>query len=230
MSDIFNNQKFIVANFKQSGDLEGMKLWISEFKKNLANEDLKLNIVLCPSFPFIELFHREIFEDKNLNKGKIFIGSQNISSRSNLENTGEVGVESLKDMINFSIIGHSERKENYDEVTLKYNNCINNQIIPIICFYENKKVFEKENCIFAFEDPKSISHEGVYNQKNFNELVEIVNSLKELFANKTVLYGGSVNKDNALEIKNLNFFKGVLVGRSSLDPAAFCSIIKVFNS
>lgn len=230
MADIFNNQKFIVANFKQSGNLEFMNRWILDFKKNLSDTSLNVNVVLCPSFQFLELFHREIILDKKFNQGKIFIGSQNISPVSSLENTGEVGAENLKDLINFSLIGHSERKENYDIVSSKYERCLENKIVPIICFYENKKVFEKQNCIFAYEDPKAISKDGVYKEKSFNELLEVINSLKDLFQNRTVLYGGSVNKDNALEIKNMNFFNGVLVGRSSLNPSDLASIIKIFNA
>jgi triosephosphate isomerase len=230
MPDIFNNQKFIVANFKQSGDLDFMNQWVQDFKENLNNVDLNVNVVLCPSYPFLELFHREIFLDKNFNKGKIFIGSQNISAASNLENTGEVGAENIKNLIQFSIIGHSERKENYDLVSAKYERCLENKVVPILCFYENKKIFEKQNCIFAYEDPKSISKDGVYKEKSFNELMEVINSLKDLFKDRSVLYGGSVNKGNALDIKNMNFFSGVLVGRSSLNPEDLASIIKIFNS
>ena len=60
------------------------------------------------------------------------------------------------------------KDKNYDLVKAKYDNAMANKIIPITCFYENKKVFELENCIFAFEDPKAISRDGVYNQKNFD--------------------------------------------------------------
>jgi triosephosphate isomerase len=95
---IFENEKFIVANFKQSGNMNSMKEWLVEFKKQI-NEigELKINIVLCPSFQFLDLFNRELgLENKN---PKIFIGSQNLSSFSNLENTGEVGSENLKDLV-----------------------------------------------------------------------------------------------------------------------------------
>lgn len=230
MENIFENQKFIVANFKQSGDLSFFKHWIESFKEEIKSMDLNVNIVLCPSFIYLDLFKRE-FEllDKN-QKRKIFIGSQNISSKQNLENTGEVGGNFIKDFVNFSIIGHSERKENADEVFQKYQRCIENQIIPITCFYENKKVYEFENSIFAYEDPKAISKEGVFAEKNFDEIVKIVEELKPLFENKTVLYGGSVKPDNIQSILNLDFFHGVLVGRTSLDVKGFVEILKIVNS
>jgi triosephosphate isomerase len=230
MPNIFNNEKFIVANLKQSGDLESSKKWISEFKNTISKIDLNVNVVICPSFPFLELFYRELVLDKTINKGRIFLGSQNISSNSNLENTGEVGAENIKNLVNFSITGHSERKENFDEVTKKYQNCINNKIIPIVCFYENKRVFELSNCIFAYEDPKAISKDGVFKEKTFDEMMEVVNELKDLFTDKTILYGGSVNKSNIQTIKDLEFFNGVLVGRVSLNPQEFAELIAIFNS
>ncbi len=230
MSNIFENQKFVVANFKQSGDLEFFRQWIKIFKEEIKNLDLKINIVLCPSYIYLDLFHKEFEVLEKNQKRSIFIGSQNVSSKQNLENTGEVGASFLKDFINFSIIGHSERKENADEVYEKYKRCMENQIIPITCFYENKKVYELENCIFAYEDPKSISKEGVFAEKNFNEIVQIVNDLKPLFENKTVLYGGSVKPDNIQSILDLEFFNGVLVGRTSLDAKSFSEIVKIVNS
>lgn len=230
MSDIFKNEKFLIANFKQSGNKLEIENWISNFKNLIANVDLKINIVLCPSFPFLDVFHKEIILDKNINKGRIFLGSQNVGSNTNLENTGEVSASSLKDFVTFSIIGHSERKENFDEVKKKYQNCLDNKIVPIVCFYENKRVFELENCLYAYEDPKAISKEGVYQEKSFDELMQVMGELKELFEGKPLIYGGSINKSNVETVMNLEFFSGILVGRACLNPADLIEIITKINN
>lgn len=227
---IFENEKFVIANFKQSGTLESTKKWLKDFKELVSQIDsLKINVVLCPSYPFLDLFNRELSSLKDFQK-RIFIGSQNISSHDNLENTGEVSAESLEGLVTFSMMGHSERKENFDEVTRKYNQAISKKIVPIVCFYENKSVYEFENCLFAYEDPNSISKEGVYKEKDFNEMVGITQNLETLFDSKPVLYGGSVKPDNAQMIKDLNFFQGVLIGRSSLNPDSLVEIIKIYNN
>lgn len=227
---IFGEEKFIVANFKQGGTKDFFVSWLKEFKLGLNEiQNLKINLVLCPTFPYLDLFKNELSQEALFQK-KIFIGSQNISSFENLENTGEVSGESLKEIVNFSIIGHSERKENFDIVTRKYEQAIKNGIVPIVCFYENKSVYTFDNCLFAYEDPKAISKEGVFQEKNFNEMIGVIQDLKEMFDSKPVLYGGSVKPDNAQMIKDLNFFKGVLVGRSSLDPKTFLEIVKIYNN
>jgi triosephosphate isomerase len=227
---IFGEEKFIVANFKQGGSKETFYNWLKDFKLGLKDlGELKINIVLCPSFPFLDLFKTELSEVSGFQK-RIFIGSQNLSAFENLENTGEVSAETLKEFANFSIVGHSERKENFDQVTRKYEQALKNGIVPIVCFYENKSVYSFENCLFAYEDPKAISKEGVFQEKNFNEMIGIIEDLKEMFDSKPVLYGGSVKPDNAQMVKDLNFFKGVLVGRSSLNPESFLQIVKIYNN
>lgn len=228
--NIFQNEKFIVANFKQYGDLKSINIWLNDFINLINNLDLNINVVLCPSFVYLDLFKKELSKLNSKVSPKIFLGSQNISAYTNLENTGEVSGTSLKDFVTFSIVGHSERKENFDIVSQKHERCIENQIVPIICFYENKEVFELENCLFAYEDPKAISKEGVFKEKTFDELVGVVNELKPLFETKPTLYGGSVTSKNIQTIKDLEFFNGVLVGRASLDPKEFVEIIRVLNS
>lgn len=228
--DIFKEEKFIVANFKQYGDKKLIQDWLNYFISEVNKINLNVNIVVCPSFLYLETFQKEFLKLNEKNLKRVFIGSQNISGFSNLENTGEVSAKSLKEFITFSLVGHSERKENFDLVSLKHKQCLENQIVPIVCFYENKEVFELDNCIYAYEDPKAISKDGVFREKTFDELVGVVKELESLFDGKPVLYGGSVTSKNSQTIKDLNFFKGVLVGRASLDPKEFIEIIRVLNS
>jgi triosephosphate isomerase len=84
--------------------------------------------------------------------------------------------------------------------------------------------------LYAYEDPKSISKEGVFREKTYDEMIALIKDLESLFDGKPVLYGGSVTSKNIKLIQDLNFFKGVLVGRASLDPVEFIEIIKVLNS
>jgi triosephosphate isomerase len=227
--NIFKNQYFVVANMKQFGDSKSITSWSQSFITEINKIELKINIVICPSFVYLEFLKREFQKISPHNQNRVFIGSQNISAFSNLENTGEVSGQSLKELVTFSLIGHSERKENFDLVTKKHENCLENEIVPIVCFYENKEVFELENCLYAYEDPKSISREGIFKEKSYDDLVGVVKELETFFDSKPVLYGGSVTSKNVNLIKDLNFFKGVLVGRSSLDPIEFTEIIRVLN-
>lgn len=228
--NIFKNEKFIVANFKQFGDIKQINDWLTSFISHINEVSLEINVVICPSFLYLETFKRELAKITGNNAKRIFLGSQNVSAFSTLENTGEVPASSLKEFVTFSLVGHSERKENPDLVTSKHSKCLENQIVPIVCFYENKEVYELENCLYAYEDPKSISKEGVFKEKTFDELVGIAQELKALFDGKPILYGGSVTSKNIQTIKDLDYFKGVLVGRASLDPKEFIEIIKVLNS
>ena len=48
--------------------------------------------------------------------------------------------------------------------------------------------------------------------------------IKGLCGNVKVLYGGSVNKENASNLLNNSNIDGVLVGGASLDPKEFANI------
>ena len=48
--DIFKNEKFIVANFKQYGDKTLVNSWLENFVNDLNKIELNVNVVLCPSF------------------------------------------------------------------------------------------------------------------------------------------------------------------------------------
>ena len=73
---------------------------------------------------------------------KIKISSQDVSSYSDGAFTGEVSAIQLKKLdIDYSIIGHSERRLHFNEtdndVNIKLTRLLENEIIPILCFGES---------------------------------------------------------------------------------------------
>ena len=73
---------------------------------------------------------------------KIKISSQDVSAYSDGAFTGEVSAIQLKKLdIDYSIIGHSERRLHFNEtdndVNIKLTRLLENEIIPILCFGES---------------------------------------------------------------------------------------------
>jgi len=63
-----------------------------------------------------------------------------------------------------------------------------------------------------------------------DEIRESISWVKELLkADLPVLYGGSVNKGNAVDISEVSGVDGVLVGGASLKVEEFAIIIKAFD-
>ena len=93
-------EKLLVANYKMNGD-KNFYNTVQKVMKKIKVKDTK--IVLCPPFvymPFLKI--------KNDN---IALGSQDISNILNKQSTGQISPVMLKELnVNYTIIGHSERR------------------------------------------------------------------------------------------------------------------------
>src|SRR3990167_6337502 len=106
-----------------------------------AAEDLdSVEIVLCPPFvwlvPLVEILERA---PRNLS-----LGAQNMWFADKGAMTGEVSPVMLKDLIDYVIIGHSERRAHFYEsdelVNDKIQAALQHSITPIVCVGELKKM------------------------------------------------------------------------------------------
>ena len=156
--------------------------------------------------------------------------------------------------INYCIVGHSERRalgESNSDVKNKVKKLLSKKITPIVCFGESLEIQEKREtekfllsqldyllkdkdldlnkCIFAYEPLWAIGTGVAADLQTINTSISYV---KKVFdknnSSLTVLYGGSVNKDNSPEILSADHISGFLIGNSSLDGKEFANIAKNF--
>lgn len=161
--------------------------------------------------------------------------------------TGEISAKMLSDLgVRYSIIGHSERRINNLEtsaiVKRKAENCIKNNIIPIICIGEPKDVRDKgqhleylknqiitsipnsSDFILAYEPIWAI---GTGNMPKTSELIEVFSFSENIIAKDiTLVYGGSVNLRTIGSIKTVSQIHGILLGKASLSPVELKQIIE----
>ena len=102
--------------------------------------------------------------------------------------------------------------------------------MAIIEFARNKLNIKKiDNIIFAYEPRWAIGAGRIPKsselRKNFKDINNIINKLKKNQKYK-IIYGGSVNSKNVLELKKINDLKGFLIGSASLRAKNFIDIIK----
>ena len=224
--------KFIIGNWKMNGNMDEKKSLLSALSKIKTDN----KIILCLPFTLL-----------NGNNHGITIGAQDVSNHDQGSFTGDISASMLKNSgVQYVIVGHSDRRLYHNEtneiVKEKATMAIKNGIIPIICVGETmeeknaghtisviKKMLlesipEKGEYIIAYE-PRWAIGSGL--TPTTNEIVTAVKTVFDTLPNPMpILYGGSVNKDNARNIISIPYVDGLLIGGASLKSETFLPIIK----
>ena len=239
-----NKGKLIVANWKMNFHYKNA---FNFCKKILSKKKLiKNKFVICPPTTLILQLSSKFKE--------ITFGAQDCHYGKFGAYTGDVSASMLKNInCKYVVVGHSERRIHHleDSIILKkkMESILNAGLIPIYCIGEDINIKKKDKTknhllaqlsktlpkknkkkiVIAYEPIWAI---GTGKTPNVNEIEDINLYIKKtitkinLFYEKTrILYGGSVDKHNALVFLNNNNIDGLLIGGMSLKSNAFSSIL-----
>lgn len=226
--------KYLIANWKANKNLKDTNTWIdiiiNQIKSNysLKNKLLKSDIIIiiCPPYPLIYPIKSKLNGLKN-----IFMGSQDISIHETGAYTGEVTAKTLQGLVDYTIIGHSERRkffnENGETIEKKIINAKNYNIEPLLCVRDEKDNISLHISFIVYEPVYAISTgDGKGNYEPIDKILEMKNRLK-LRNEVNFIYGGSVNENNISDYIKSDEIQGFFVGGASLDPFRFYKIISL---
>lgn len=215
--------KYIIANWKAHKNLNQAQEWITEFVTyDFSHLKHKVQIIICPPFPFIPLL-----KEKVLNFPFIKIGSQDVSVYYEGAYTGEVTARTLAGIADYSIVGHSERRQHFNESEAilfnKVQHLKQQNIKTIYCIRNIEDKVPESVAMIAYEPVFAI---GTGESDSIENVIKVKHELK-LSSHTPYIYGGSVTEDNA-SIFLLNMeIDGVLIGGASLEPKRFYQIISI---
>ena len=242
--------KYTIANWKMNGQKDSYKLVksISNYCQKMKRKTSK--VVICPPFTLLSEFTKK---EKNIK-----FGGQDCHYKSEGAYTGSISANMLKSInCQYVILGHSERriyqKETSQELNLKIQSAIKSNLTVIYCIGEKLEEIKKRNIILkkqlsslpkkinpkkiiiAYEPVWAIGTGKVPSPNDINKIHEkirhILSNLVSLRFSKhvSILYGGSVNAINSVDILNLDHVDGALVGGASLKSKEFCKIIDSYH-
>lgn len=216
------NKLFIVFNLKSYKTQDEASKWLSEIK-NIDRFLLEQKqIVICPSFTLLSQF-KAFFENNNLN---IKIGAQNVSPFDEGPYTGEINAKQIKEFGDFVLIGHSERRNNFNEtdklLAKKVEMSLQYGLYPIYLVQDKDTVIPQGIELIAYEPIFAIGSGNPDTPENADDVAKFIKQK----GNYQVLYGGSVTSQNVNNFTSKPSISGVLVGGAGLDAKESIKIIK----
>lgn len=188
------------------------------------------------------------------------VGGQDLHPDPSGAYTGDVSAAQLVDAgCTWALCGHSERRRDHGEndamVAAKAGAAVAAGLVPLICIGESEgerdqgrafEVLERQlsGALSARPEPCALAYEPVWaigtGKTATPEIAQETHAfLREALADligeaasssKRILYGGSVNPENAASLFAQPDIDGFLVGGASLDPEQFSAIIRSCGS
>lgn len=224
--------KYFIANWKANKTLEEITDWTNRFI-NLLNSNTQardrlskndIRIIICPPNPFIIPLKEQLKKENSFS-----LGSQDVSQFEQGTYTGEVTAKNLKGLVEYVIIGHAERRKNFqenDQILFKKNFMAKKYgIKTIYCLGNATQSYPKDADFVSYDPSEAISTgDGKGQIRSIEEILRIKNKLK-LSSNVKYLYGGSVNEENVHQYFINSQIDGFIIGGASLDPSRFFQMI-----
>ncbi len=231
---------------------------LKEMKNAFPSELKGITAFVAPPFPFLKMAS-EILESSPLK-----LGAQNVGHIEQGALTGEVSIETLKELgVEFVIVGHSERRiilrESNQVINRKVKLLLDHGVSPVLCIGETaeernmgksigviydqllealKGINSIEGLIIAYEPVWAINNRllnpvGRIVPASVQEAEAAHQSIREWLVSKygeegakvPLLYGGSMNAENAEDLLAVEQINGGLIGSASLHAKKFFPIL-----
>lgn len=239
--------RLVMGNWKMNGSLQSNQQLLEQLVAGTSKQALSCELVVCAPHPYLAQVQHV------LQNTPISWGAQNMSSYEAGAYTGEVSASMLLDFgCKWVLLGHSERRSLYaetdDAVLAKTEAALAAGLIPVICVGETEKEYLDgqteavvlrqlqailklspkllNSVVIAYEPVWAI---GTGKSATPQQAQEVHAYIRELLRQCNaeavrILYGGSVNADNAHALFTMPDIDGALVGGASLKAVDFLSI------
>ena len=251
-----SSKPLVIGNWKMNLDYVEAVHLSQQFAVMLKNKPMEnVGIVVAP--PFVDI--RSVTSIIDSERITMEVAAQHVNANDNGAHTGEISAPMLKRLnVKWVLVGHSERRSMYAQrdsvVEQTLQAVVKSGMNAVLCVGEPLDVREsgdQENYVkeqihgaLVKIDPKhreliTLAYEPIWaigtgltaSSEQVSEMTSFIRStLKVLgLSESRILYGGSVNAENAEALINETGVDGFLVGGASLKAESFMAIIQACN-
>ncbi|MDQ4071562.1 MAG: triose-phosphate isomerase [Actinomycetota bacterium] len=240
MRYVLANWKMYVGRDQAAELLQSVQAGLAE-RFPAASEPPRL--IACP--PFTALAPLSALVDRRL----VHLGAQNCHWETEGPHTGEVSPRMLAELVDYVLIGHSERRalgETDAQIAKKVAAAAEAGLTPILFVGEDEPTdtatdeaerrldrglaevdVERRHVLVVYEPTWAIGSDRPADSEHVRGVVErLKDRLAELGAGRPeVVYGGTVNVDNVEQFTGIDVLDGVGATRGSLEPSDLMRIV-----
>ncbi|MCK4473882.1 triose-phosphate isomerase [Candidatus Parcubacteria bacterium] len=232
----------IVANWKMNPQTMAEAKQIFDLIKKGVKNAKNTEVVICPPFVFLSIISNVVNPRQERGLTTIKLGAQDVFWENPPAGggafTGEISAKMLKNLgCEYVIIGHSERRKYFKEtdetINKKLKSALENGLKAILCIDKKSQIKnalkgiarqQLKNLILAYEPIFAIGTGKACSIEKAREMNFLIR--KTIKTKIKILYGGSVNSQNASDFVKKAKFHGLLIGKASLEPKEFVKIIE----
>jgi len=227
-------KKYVIGNWKSYKRFEEARKWLDAFALRytpVAN----VEVILAPTFLCLEQVKDYL---ATLKLENVSLAAQDISPYPKGAYTGAIAADLLKGLVDFVIVGHSERRryfhETSHEIGNKVSEAVDADLIPIVCVdqpYAMSQLtslndIDTENVIIAYGPVDALNFRIPQSPEKVCDAVEFIGQVHPKWA---VVYGGALHPDNVKDYADIKGVSGLFAGSASLDADSFYTIFRAVS-